>query len=265
MPAVSRRQEGIVIELARRAALKAGRVLADMYQRPMDVRVKGERDIVTEADIVAEAVVMQEILAGCPDAWIISEETHSKRQADADRPTWYIDPLDGTTNYARGLPGFSVSIGMAQHGQLMCGAVYDPLTGNLFWGERGKGAWLNDGRLRVSDRDTLMNSILLLDWPRDQEIRQKSARAMSTLVPLTEAVRSTGSAALSLCYLAAGWADLYFQYTLMPWDVAAGVLLIEEAGGRVTGIDGRPYALEQLDWLASNGKVHEAVLKVAPF
>jgi myo-inositol-1(or 4)-monophosphatase len=258
-------QEGTLIELAKRAALSAGRVLADMYQRPMDVRIKGERDIVTEADIAAEAVVMQEILAGCPDAWIISEETHSKRLADADRPTWYIDPLDGTTNYARGLPSFSVSIAMAQRGELVCGAVYDPLHDHLFWAERGHGAWLNDKRLRVSDRDVLANSIVLLDWPRDQEIRQQSARALTTLVPLTDAVRSTGSAALSLCYLAAGWADLYFQYTLMPWDVAAGVLLIEEAGGKVTGIDGRPYALEQLDWLASNGRLHEAVLAVSPF
>lgn len=254
-----------MIELAKRAALSAGRVLADMYQRPMDVRVKGERDIVTAADMAAEAVVMQEILAGCPEAWIISEETHSKRLADADRPTWYIDPLDGTTNYARGLPSFSVSIGMAQRGELVCGVVYDPLHDHLFWAERGHGAWLNDRRLQVSDRDTLASSILLLDWPRDQEIRQKSARALTTLVPLTEAVRSTGSAALSLCYLAAGWADLYFQYTLMPWDVAAGVLLIEEAGGQVTGIDGRPYALEQLDWLASNGRLHEAVLSASPF
>jgi myo-inositol-1(or 4)-monophosphatase len=236
-----------------------------MYRQPLDVKVKGERDIVTAADIAAEKAVMDEILSGCPDAWIISEEAHSTRLADKDRPTWYIDPLDGTTNYARGLPGFSVSIAMALGGQVQCGAVYDPLLDHLFWAERGKGAWLNDERLHVSDRQTLLDGILLLDWPRDQEIRQKSARALCSLVPLTEAVRSTGSAALSLSYIAAGWADMYFQYTLMPWDVAAGSLLIEEAGGRVTGLDGRPYALEQLDWLASNGPLHPLLLEVAPF
>ncbi|NLT73989.1 MAG: inositol monophosphatase [Chloroflexi bacterium] len=254
-----------MIELAKRAARCAAQILMDMYQQPMEVRVKGERDIVTAADVAAEAAVMQEILAGCPDAWIISEETHSRRMSDADRPTWYIDPLDGTTNYARGYPSFSVSIAMAQRGNLICGAVYDPLQNHLFWAERGKGAWLNDAPLRVSERSVLLESILLLDWPRDQQIRQKSAQALAALVPLTEAVRSTGSAALSLCYLAAGWADLYFQYTLKPWDVAAGALIIEEAGGHLSGIDGRPYALEQPDWLASNGRLHRAVLETGAF
>lgn len=265
MPLDDRVQEGTLIELAKRAAQRAGSVLAEMYQRPMDVRIKGERDIVTEADLAAEQVVIEEILAGSPDAWIISEETHSKRLADADRPTWYIDPLDGTTNYARGLPSFSVSIAMALGGELVCGAVYDPLHDHLFWAERGGGAWLNDRRLQVSDTQELIHGILLLDWPRDQVIRQQSARALATLVPLTEAVRSTGSAALSLCYVAAGWADLYFQYTLMPWDVAAGILIIEEAGGRVSGIDGRPFTLEQPDWLATNGRLHEAVLATGAF
>jgi myo-inositol-1(or 4)-monophosphatase len=254
-----------VIELTRRAARRAGEVLAGMYQQPMAIKVKGERDIVTEADVAAESVVMAEILAGCPDAWIISEEAHSHREADPDRPTWYIDPLDGTTNFARGFPSFSVSIAMARGGRLECGAVYDPLHDHLFWAERGQGAWLNDRPLRVSDRDALAEAILLLDWPRDQEIRQWSARALTTLVPLTEAVRSTGSAALSLCYLAAGWADLYFQYTLKSWDVAAGILLIEEAGGLVTGMDGRPYDLEQPDWLASNGRLHPLALAAHPF
>lgn len=265
MPSLDWVQEGILIELAKRAAKRAGSVLVEMYQRPMDVHVKGERDIVTAADMAAERVVMEEILAGCPDAWIISEETHSKRLADADRPTWYIDPLDGTTNYARGFPSFSVSVAMARRGALVCGAVYDPLHDHLFWAERGGGAWLNDRRLQVSDRQHLIDGILLLDWPRDQVIRQQSARALATLVPLTEAVRSTGSAALSLCYLAAGWADVYFQYTLMPWDVAAGVLVIEEAGGRVSGISGQPYALEQPDWLATNGRLHDAVLATGAF
>jgi len=254
-----------VIEIAIRAARKAGQVLAEMYRGPHEIKVKGERDIVTEADLAAEQVIMQEILAGCPEAWIVSEESHSQRVALAGRPTWYIDPLDGTTNFARGLPSFSVSIAMAQDGQVVCGAVYDPLHGHLFHAQRGQGAFLNGEPLRVSRVAALQDAILLLDWPRDQEIRQMSARAMQQLVPLTDAVRSTGSAALSLCYLAAGWADLYFQYTLMPWDVAAGLLLIEEAGGRVSGVDGRPYALEQPDWLASNGLLHEAVLEAAPF
>jgi myo-inositol-1(or 4)-monophosphatase len=254
-----------LIELTKRAALSAGTVLAEMFHRPMNIRVKGERDIVTEADIAAERSVMEAILAGCPEAWIISEETHSQRHADPERPTWYIDPLDGTTNYARGFPGFSVSVAMAQGGLLRTAAVYDPLHKHLFWAERGGGAWLNDQRLTVSDRSTLAEAMLLLDWPRDQTIRQKSAAALQRLVPLTDSVRSTGSAALSLCYLAAGWADLYYQYTLCPWDVAAGTLIIEEAGGTVSGMDGRPYDVDQPDWLATNGLLHSAMLALGVF
>ncbi len=254
-----------MIEIAMRAARKAGKVLLETYRGPHNIKIKGERDIVTEADLAAETVVVQEILAGCPEAWIIAEESYNQRVASTDRPTWYIDPLDGTTNFARGLPCFSVSIAMAQAGQLVCGAVYDPLHDHLFHAQRGQGAFLNGQPLQVSAVGSLENAILLLDWPRDQEARQESASALRRLVPLTDAVRSTGSAALSLCYLAAGWADLYFQYTLMPWDVAAGVLIIEEAGGQVSGMDGRPYALEQPDWLASNGLLHDAVLGAAPF
>lgn len=254
-----------MIEIATSAARKAGQILVDMYRGPHDVQVKGERDIVTQADLAAEAVIIQTILAGCPDAWIVSEESYSQRAASAERPTWYIDPLDGTTNFARGLPSFSVSIAMASQGQLICGAVYDPLHDHLFHAERGKGAYLNGQRLHVSTVAELGDALLLLDWPRDQQLRQQSARTLETLVPLTGAARSTGSAALSLCYLAAGWADLYYHYTLLPWDVAAGVLMIQEAGGMVTGLDGLPFALEQPDWLASNGPLHHAVLKAAPF
>jgi myo-inositol-1(or 4)-monophosphatase len=254
-----------LIDIATRAARKAGQVLLEMYRGPHEIEIKGERDIVTQADLAAEDLIMQEILAGCPDAWIISEESHSQRTADTERPTWYIDPLDGTTNFSRGLPPFSVSIAMAQAGEIVVAAVYDPLHDHLFAAQRGQGAFLNGDRLHVSAVADLEGAILLLDWPRDQEIRQKSARALQDLVPLTQAVRSTGSAALSLCYIAAGWADLYFQYTLSPWDVAAGLLMIEEAGGQVTGLDGRVSDLAQPDWLATNGLLHGLVLAAYPF
>ena len=259
------REENTLIEIATHAAREAGRVLLEKYSQPQNIKIKGERDIVTEADLAAETVIMQAILAGCPDAWIVSEETHSQRTGSMDRPTWYIDPLDGTTNYSRGLPPFSVSIAMARQGQVESAVVYDPINGHMFHAQRGQGAYLNDRQLHVSQVDALMDTILLLDWPRDQDIRQKSARSLLQLVPLTNAVRSTGSAALSLCYIAAGWADVYFQYTLSPWDVAAGLLMIQEAGGTISGIDGRPFNLEQPDWLATNGLLHQNVLDLEPF
>lgn len=254
-----------MIEIATRAARKAGQVILEMYRGSHEIQVKGERDIVTQADLAAEDLIIKEILAGCPDAWIISEERYGHRTAHPERPSWYIDPLDGTTNFARGLPSFCVSIAMAQAGELVCGAVYDPLRDQLFYAQRGQGAYLNEDRLQVSDEENLTGAIVLLDWPREQDFRIKSGRALQNLLPLTSAVRSTGCAALSLCYIAAGWADLYYQYTLSPWDVAAGMLLIQEAGGKITGMDGRAPDLQQRDWLATNGRLHSHVLEVAPF
>jgi myo-inositol-1(or 4)-monophosphatase len=160
---------------------------------------------------------------------------------------------------------FSVSVGVALGGVPQCGAVYDPLLDQLFWAERGVGAFLGDTRLRVSERATLSETLVTLDWPREQRMREVSARFLARLAPRVDAVRSRGSAALGLCAIAAGWADIYFQYTLSPWDVAAGALIVEEAGGRVTDLHGRPYRLDEPGWLATNGRVHDAVLALEPY
>lgn len=254
-----------MIETAIRAAREAGAVLRREYLRPHDVSVKGLRDIMTEVDLAAERVAVEVVRDAFPDANIMSEETYTRWQAYDDQPAWFIDPLDGTTNFARGLPMFSVSVGVAQGGVLQCGAVYDPLLEQLFWAERGGGAYLDDTRLHVSERATLMETLVTLDWPRDQEMREVSARFLARLAPQVDAVRSRGSAALGLCAIAAGWADVYFQYTLGPWDVAAGALIVEEAGGRVTDLHGRPYRLNEPGWLATNGLVHDAILALEPY
>lgn len=254
-----------MLELAIRAAREAGRVLAQMYQRPHEISVKGLRDILTEADLAAERVALEVIRAGCPGARFMSEESNARWQDDLDAPVWCIDPLDGTTNFARGLPGFSVSVAMVRAGQSQCGAVYDPLLDQLFCAERGQGAYLNNCRLRVSARDKLLDCVVTCDWPRNQTLREASVRFLGRLALQVDAVRSRGSAALGLCGVAAGWADVYFQYTLAPWDVAAGALLVEEAGGKVTDLRGGPAALYKPDWLATNGLIHEAVLAVGPF
>jgi len=254
-----------MLEIAIRAAREAGYLLAEKYNQPHEINVKGLRDISTEADLAAEAVALHIIREGCPDARIVSEESNSHWQDYGDAPTWYVDPLDGTTNYARGLPTFSVSVVMAQGGRVLCGAVYDPLLGQLFYAERGQGAYLNDERLHVSSRGTLSECLLMLDWPRIPALREAALRLLSRLAPQVDAVRSRGSAALGFCSVAAGWADIYFQFTLSPWDVAAGALLVEEAGGRVTSLRGQPYVLSQPDWLVTNGLVHEAVLANGPF
>ena len=254
-----------MLDIAIRAAREAGRILAEAYGQPHEIIVKGLRDITTEADLEAEATTFRIIRENCPEACFVSEELSNAHRDYGNLPTWYIDPLDGTTNFARGLPGFSVSVAMAKRGVVQCGAVYDPLTGQLFYAERGQGAYLNEKRLHVSTRARLIDSAALLDWPRDQEIRQVSARFLARLVPLVDTVRSRGSAALGFCSIAAGWAEVYFQYTLSPWDVAAGALIVTEAGGRVTDLRGQPYSLDEPSWLVTNGLVHEAVLAQKPF
>jgi myo-inositol-1(or 4)-monophosphatase len=247
------------------AAQEAGHVLEEHYGRPHDVSVKGPRDILTEADLAAELVTMGVIRSHMPESHIVSEETSQSLPADDGVPVWYVDPLDGTTNYARGYPIFSVSVAMALRGEVQCGAVYQPLVGHLFAASRGQGATLNGRRLHVSERSELMDAMVLMDWPREGQMRDRAARFLHVLSSRVDAIRSGGSAAVSLCQIAAGWADVYYQFTLSPWDVAAGVLIAEEAGARVTDLSGRPTLLTGRDWLVTNGKLHDAVLTLDPW
>lgn len=254
-----------MLDIAVRAAREAGQVLAALYTRPHEIHVKGLRDILTEADLAAEQAALGVIRSSCPDAFIVSEETHTQWDAHSEHPMWFIDPLDGTTNFARGLPMFSVSVGLAVKGQVKCGAVYDPLLDHLYCAERGQGAYLNNRRLTVSNRAKLDECLILLDWPRQQTAREQSARFLRRLAPKVDAVRSRGSAALGLCHVAEGSAEVYYQYTLGPWDVAAGIVIVEEAGGKVTNLHGQPYSLDQPDWLATNGLVHQAIIEAEPY
>lgn len=254
-----------MIDVAIRAARLAGRELVARYLQPHEIKVKGLRDIATDADLAAEGAAIAAIREGCPEGRIVSEESFDLYRESDGRPTWYIDPLDGTSNYARGLPMFSVSVGVARYGEIFGGVVFDPLLDQLFVAERGSGAFLNGTRLHVSARDDLMDSLVLLDWPRDQALREKSARFLARLAPRVDTVRSRGSAALSLCSVAAGWADIYYQYTLSAWDVAAGALIAEEAGATVTTLRGEAPRLDSPDWLATNGLVHQAVLDLDPW
>ncbi|MFO7918183.1 MAG: inositol monophosphatase family protein [Anaerolineae bacterium] len=254
-----------MLDVAIRAVREVGEILLDGLGDPHDIRVKGVRDIATEVDLRAERTAIEIIQKDYPQARIVAEESSDEYVEEEDVPTWYIDPLDGTTNYARGMPTFSCSVAMVQAGEVQCGAVYDPQLDHLFYAQRGEGSFLNGQRLQVSSCDTLMESILLLDWPRDQSYREQSARFLCKLAPRAGTVRSRGSAALSFCYVAVGWADVYYQFTLHPWDVAAGLLIVEEAGGTVTNLRGQAYDLHGLSWLASNGLLHEDVLAFEPY
>jgi len=254
-----------MLDVAIRAARAAGDFMREQYLRPQRISVKGLRDIVTEADLEAEAITMREIRRGCPAAHFVTEESHHEQLQYDGAPTWYIDPIDGTTNFARGVPEFSVSIGMAQDGKLQCGAVLNPITNQMFYAERGDGAYLNGQRLRVSRRNTLMQALASLDWPREPVARQRAGDFLARVVPEVDSIRSRGSAALGLCAIAAGWTDVYFQFTLLPWDVAAGIVIVEEAGGKVTDLHGAPYRIDSPSWLVSNGLLHAPFLALDPF
>ncbi|MHB9031785.1 MAG: inositol monophosphatase family protein [Anaerolineae bacterium] len=248
-----------MLQLALKAAREAGSILRSHYGNKHTIHYKGLRDITTEADYLAEQTVMRIISEGCPSARFVTEESQQEHLALDDTPIWLIDPLDGTTNYARGLPEFSVSIALAQYGRVQAGVVYEPLTEQLFYAEHAQGAYLNEHKLEVSRRP-LRDALVLHDWPRQPEPRAQMADLVTQIAPLVDCVRSRGSAALGFCAVAAGWAEVYFQLTLQPWDVAAGLLIVEEAGGRVSSLDGLPAQLYQPAWLATNGLVHDDIV-----
>ncbi len=253
------------LDTAERAARAAGQAIMAHYLGQHQIKVKGLRDIATEADLAAEAAALAVIRAECPQGFIVSEESNGEFVEHAGQITWFVDPLDGTTNYARGLPSFCVSVAAVLDGHPIAGVVYDPLDDQLFGAEYGQGAYLDGVQLHVSERTNLAESVVLVDWPRDQTLRQQSGRFLARVAPQVDTVRSFGAAAKAFCYVAAGWADVYLQFTLSPWDVAAGILILEEAGGMVTDLRGLPYELSQKSWLASNGLLHQHMVAMNPY
>jgi myo-inositol-1(or 4)-monophosphatase len=250
----------MLLETAVQAARAAGHILVERLPIERQVRVKGFRDIVTDADLAAEEAVIHTIRACFPDHALLTEEGG---ESYGDAPyVWVVDPLDGTTNYSRRFPFFSVSVGLVHHGRLTVGVVYDPLSDHLFAAERGCGATLNDEPLRVSRFDQIGHAVVGLDWAHSQEGRHEVVARLGRVAPACRTLRGIGSAALGLCYVAAGWLDAYFHINLKPWDMAAGLLLIEEAGGRVTNIEGHPWRPWDDRVLVSNGHLHQAMLKV---
>ncbi len=245
-----------MLDIAVAAARAAGRILKERFTLPHQVGSKGLRDLVTEADVLSQEAIVAEIRAHYPAHQILSEESARILGTDAAH-RWVIDPLDGTTNYARGIPYFSVSIAVESRGELSVGVIYDPLGERLFHATAGGGAFLNGARLRVSERGHLLDALLDLGWARSQEARLACIRAAAALGPYVGSVRTIGSAALGLAAVAAGWEDLFYHPELGPWDMAAGVLLIREAGGLVTAPGGGPWDLFSGGCLASNGLLHQ--------
>jgi len=250
-----------VIQVAR----DAGGVLVDRLGRALQVSNKGAIDLVTEADLASEKLIIDRIRSHYPRHGILAEESGaSEDPADPHRAEWkwIIDPLDGTTNYAHGYPCFCVSIGVEREGKLELGVVYDPLRNEVFAAERGRGATLNERPIRVSAVADLNSAMLCTGFPYNVRERPDFTRDFANFTMRAQAVRRDGSAALDLAYIACGRFDGFWEDGLNPWDLAAGVLLIEEAGGKVTDFYGSALDIYTPRVLASNGLVHEAMTQV---
>ncbi|MCC7359975.1 MAG: inositol monophosphatase [Anaerolineales bacterium] len=249
------------LDTALAAAVDAGGVLRRLWNKPRQVQAKGPRDIVTDADFVAQAAALGRVQSAYPQHAFLSEEGRHAIDLSGPTPTWIIDPLDGTTNYARRQPVFAVSVALAWDGAVQVGAIHDPLRRETFYAARGGGAWLQRGvtrprALRVSGVPDLDSAVVGLDWAREPRLRAKSLAALNRLAPRCRTVRATGSAALGLAYVGAGLTDGYFHHMLQPWDLAAAVLLIAEAGGAVTTPSGSAWRLGLSQIAVSNGRIH---------
>lgn len=256
------------LETAVRAARAAGKILYDTFDTTLQVRSKGERDLVTNADYAAEQAVRTVLLEHWPQDRFLSEELEAAARqalwdeaaASGDVCLWVVDPLDGTTNYAHHMPTFSVSIALVRGGAVELGVVYDPMRNELFTAERGGGAHLNGKRMSVSSIPTLAEALIGTDWAHAQPVRDRTADLFGRMARRAMAARSTGSAAISLCYIAAGRLDAYFHLSLFPWDVAAAAFLVEEAGGRVTTPAGAAWNIHSQSYVATNGHLHSQML-----
>jgi myo-inositol-1(or 4)-monophosphatase len=248
------------LSVAGQAAREAGQVLRSRASSIREIRHKGVVDLVTDVDVESEALVRRIILSAFPDHTIVGEEGGAVVGQDTVS-RWHVDPLDGTTNYAHGFPFFCVSIGLEVDGVLAVGAVYDPNLDELFLARRDQPATLNGTPIHASEIDTLRDGLLATGFPYDQARFHRALRSFESLSLKSLAVRRAGSAALDLCYVACGRLEGYWEHRVNSWDVAAGVLLVQQSGGLVTRPDGAPFTLDTPEILAANPQLHSQLVE----
>ncbi len=239
-------------------AHEAGDLLMEHFGK-VDIEYKGEVDVVTAADRESEKLIVERLTNLWPDHDLMGEE--GARRTSGSEYRWYIDPLDGTTNFAHGYPVFCVSIALEHRGELIAGTVYDPTRREMFAAEKGAGAWLNDRAMRVSKTGALSESLIATGFPSQKRHKNPNIHFYHHITLQTHGVRRAGSAAMDLAYTACGRYDGYWEFNLNPWDTAAGVLLVHEAGGVVSDTDGAPFDIASKEVVASNGVLHASLLR----
>lgn len=249
-------------------AREAGAKLREFFSQGVETEYKGDVDLVTVADRTAEKLIRERLAEAFPEHGVYGEEGTRERMEGEYR--WYVDPLDGTTNFAHGFPQFCVSLGLErrdlrlspgdsvsdQDGILVAGVIYDPMRDELYSAERGRGAWLNGKPLHVSCTPVLAESLISTGFPSRKRHDSPNIHFYHEFTLRSHGVRRAGSAALDLAFVAAGRLEAFWEFNLNPWDTAAGILLVEEAGGQVTGFDGSAFQLNSREVLASNGLIH---------
>lgn len=247
------------LDAALQAARAAGNLLRENYYKPHQVEYKGADNIVTEMDRRCEQLIAEMLLGAFPDYGVYGEE--ATRTNPNARRRWIVDPLDGTTSYSRGYPLFAVSIGLEEAGEAVVGAIYNPLLDEMFSAETGKGAWLNGSPIHVSEVDTLGKALLASGFPYGVWDRADDNLAeYARLTKVCMQVRCDGSAAIDMCHTAIGRLDGYWEIEVEAWDMAAGAVILKEAGGRITRVNGQPFDLFGRNVLVSNGRLHDELL-----
>jgi len=250
------------LDVALDAANEAGAMLREAFDRPKTISYKGEVDLVTESDKRSESIIISKIRSRFPEHAIRAEES-SPRASDNAKYCWHIDPLDGTTNFAHAYPCFAVSIGLVEEGEPLVGVVLNPIANELFTAVRGEGAYLNQRPIRVSPIEKLATSLVSTGFPTHQRANNRNIYYYWEFTMRSHGVRRDGSAALDLCAVACGRFDGFWEFGLSSWDTAAGMLIVKEAGGTITDLEGRPYHPGDRSILATNGKIHIEMQELA--
>jgi myo-inositol-1(or 4)-monophosphatase len=246
------------LESAQQIARESGGLLSGYFARRVAVELKGDYDVVTEADRASEKLIVQRLTELYPSHAIVAEEGGGHESASSYR--WYVDPLDGTTNFAHGFPIFNVTLAVEREGEMIAGVVYDPIRDEMFAAEKGAGATLNGKKISVSTVSHLESSLVATGFPSRKRHLNVNIHYYHQLAMATHGVRRAGSAAIDLAWVASGRLEAFWEFGLNPWDLAAGRLLVSEAGGSVTDMKGHPHAIRGPHLLADNGLIHDEIV-----